>query len=155
MFFLLTSLLVVYIIAISIPKRISWLQIWSTSLFSLVMETFSDMTLDFKLNLFGYIAPGLQWSGFLPIFLYPPVNVIFLNYYPYGKTKHIKLIYFVCWIAFCLAFEVAALSSGFFHYLRWNLWYSALCYPILLLIVLLNYRFTDWLHHRANKAIHV
>jgi hypothetical protein len=109
------------------------------------------MALDLKLNLFGYIAPGDQWSGFLPIFLYPPVNTIFLNYYPYDKAKFHKLMYILGWTVFCLVYEVAALRSGFFYYLRWKLWYSALCYPVLLLMVLGNYKFTEWLHHGARK----
>lgn len=150
--FLIASLVTFYVIAIWIPKRISWLQIWSTSLFSLVVESMSDMTLDLKLNLFGYIAPGDQWSGFLPIFIYPPVNTIFLNYYPYESSKFEKLVYIVGWTAFCLAYEVAALRSGFFYYKKWKLWYSAFCYPVLLLMVLGNYRFTEWLHHRASKV---
>ncbi|MDP4085520.1 MAG: CBO0543 family protein [Bacillota bacterium] len=134
------------------PKRISKLQIWSTSLFSLVIESMSDMTLDLKLNLFGYIAPGDQWSGFLPIFLYPPINAIFLNYFPYKKTKLHKMLYIASWTVFCLAYECAALRSGFFYYSKWKLWYSALCYPVLLLMVLGNYKFTEWLRHDANKA---
>ena len=108
------------------PKRISWLDIWSIVLLSLVVETFSDMILDLKLNLFGYIAPGDQWSGYLPIFLYPPVNAIFVNYYPFQKSKFHKAIYFLGWTAFCLVYEVAALKSGFFYYVKWKLWYSAL-----------------------------
>jgi hypothetical protein len=112
----------------------------------------SDMALDLKLNLFGYIAPGNQWTGFLPIFLYPAVNAIFLNYYPYEKTKFPKLIYIVGWTAFCLVYEVAALRSGFFYYIKWKLWYSALSYPVLLLSVLGNYRLTEWLHRRAGKV---
>lgn len=112
--FLIASLITFYTIALLIPKRISWLQIWSTTLFSLVVENMSNMALDLKLNLFGYIAPGDQWSGFLPIFLYPPVNAIYLNYYPFGWTKFRKLIYIAYWTAFCLVYEVAALRTVFF-----------------------------------------
>lgn len=148
---MLVSLVAFYVLAIWMPKRISLLQIWSIALFSLVIETKSDMTLDLKLNLFGYIAPGNQWTGFLPIFIYPPVNAIFLNYFPYKKTKVHKLIYLICWTAFCLVYEAAALLSGFFYYINWKLWYSALCYPVLLLMVLGNCRLTEWLHQRACK----
>jgi hypothetical protein len=112
--FLIASLVTFYVIAILIPKRISWLQIWSTSLFSLVVESMSDMTLDLKLNLFGYIAPGDQWSGFLPIFLYPPVNTIFLNYYPYESSKFEKLVYIVGWTDFVLLMKLLRYVLDFF-----------------------------------------
>ncbi|PLS08024.1 hypothetical protein CVD27_04930 [Neobacillus cucumis] len=111
----------------------------------------SNLALDLKLNLFGYIAPGNQWSGFLPIFLYPPVNAIFLNYYPFEKSKFHQLLYILGWTAFCLMYEVAALRSGFFYYTKWKLWYSALCYPFLLLMVLGNYKLTERLHRQAGK----
>lgn len=150
MTFLIASLLLFYAIAIFMPKHISWLVIWTTALFSLVLENMSDMALDLKLNLFGYIAPGNQWSGFLPVFLYPPVNAIFLNYYPYKKSRLHKFMYVVGWTAFCLVYEVGALRSGFFYYTKWKLWYSALCYPVLLLMVLWNCKFTRWLQRRAE-----
>jgi hypothetical protein len=148
--FLILSLIIFYLIAILMPKRISWLQIWSVTLFSLVLENMSDMVLDLKLNLFGYIAPGNQWSGFLPIFLYPPINAIFLNYFPYDKRKFSKLLYILGWTVFCLVYEVGALRSGFFYYTKWKLWYSALCYPVLLLFVLGNYRLTERLRLRSD-----
>jgi len=148
--FLIASLVVFYAIAIFMPKRISWLDIWSIVLLSLLLETFSDMTLDLKLNLFGYIAPGIQWTGFLPIFLYPPVNSIFINYYPFQRKKNRQCIYILGWTAFCLVYEVAALKSGFFYYISWKLWYSALSYPVLLLIVFWNFKFTRWLKRHAD-----
>lgn len=148
---LISSLIIFYTIAILIPKRISWLQIWSTTLFSLVLENFSNMILDLKLNLFGYIGPGNQWTGFLPIFLYPPVNTIYLNYFPFKKTKFYKWGYIIGWTAFCLVYEVAALRSGFFYYTKWKLWHSALSYPVLLLMLLGNYKLTEWLHRHATK----
>ncbi|WP_424923011.1 CBO0543 family protein [Alicyclobacillus sacchari] len=134
------------------PKHISGLQIWSVSLFSLVTECLSDMILDLKLNLFGYFSPGYQWSGFLPIFLYPPINAVFLNYYPYKARKWYRLLYIVGWIAFCLGYEIAALKSKFFYYHHWKLWYSAMCYPVLLLMVLCNFKFTQWLQRRDRSA---
>lgn len=150
MIFLLASLVVFYVIAIFMPKHISWLSIWTTSLFSIVVESMSDMALDLKLNLFGYIAPGNQWSGFLPIFIYPPVNAIFLNYYPHESTRFRKIMYIAGWTVFCLVYEVCALKSGFFYYLKWKLWYSALCYPVLLLMVLWNFKLTQRLQHHAD-----
>jgi len=88
---------------------------------------------------------------FNPIGLGHPVNAIFLNYYPFVKTKFYKCRYIIGWTAFCLVYEVAALRSGFFYYTKWKLWYSALSYPILLLMVLGNYKLIEWLHRRAAK----
>ncbi|WP_164472910.1 CBO0543 family protein [Cohnella candidum] len=150
MVFLIVSLIAFHVAAIFMPKRITWLDIWCIALFSIVVESFSNMALDLKLNLYGYIAPGNQWSGFLPIFLYPPVNAIYLNYFPFAKTNSRKAAYILAWTAFCLVYEVAALESGFFYYLKWKLWYSALCYPVLLLLVLGSFKFTRWLQRRAG-----
>ncbi|GLG01751.1 hypothetical protein Alches_17910 [Alicyclobacillus hesperidum subsp. aegles] len=154
MAFLTISLIVFYIVAIFMPKHISKLQIWSASLFSLVTECLSDMILDGKLDLFGYFAKGYQWAGFLPILLYPPVNTIFLNYYPYQASKWARLLYMIGWTAFCLLYEVAALKSKFFYYHHWKLWYSGLCYPVLLFMVLWNFKFTDWLQRRDRPNSH-
>lgn len=131
------------------PKHIPWYQIWSTALFSLVIECFSDMILDFKLDLFGYIAPGNQWTGYLPIFIYSPCNAIFLNFFPYKRKTSYHIFYILFWTVFCLAFEMVALKSGFFYYHKWKLWYSALCYPVLLLMVLGNYKLTKKLHEQG------
>ncbi len=150
---LITSLGVFYIVAILMPKRISWLVIWVTALFSLAAEGMSDIILDLHLNLFGYFYPGFQWSGFLAMFIYPPVNVIFLNYYPHSKSRFHKLVYIAGWTVFCLIFEVAALKSGYFYYTTWKLWHSALCYPVLLIAVLWQSRLTRRLQRSSDASV--
>ena len=153
MLFLITSLGMFYMVAILMPKRISWLVIWVVALVSLGAEEMSYMISDLHLNLFGYFHPGFQWSGFLAMFIYPSVNVIFLNYYPHSTSRFPKLAYVAGWTVFCLVFEVAALKSGYFYYTTWKLWNSALCYPGLLMVVLWQSKLTRYLQRRSDASV--
>ena len=116
-------------------------------------EEMSYMISDLHLNLFGYFHPGFQWSGFLAMFIYPSVNVIFLNYYPHSTSRFPKLAYVAGWTVFCLVFEVAALKSGYFYYTTWKLWNSALCYPGLLMVVLWQSKLTRYLQRRSDASV--
>lgn len=150
MVFLLASIVVLVAIAFFMPKRLSHLEIWATMLFSSVLECFIDVSLDLHLNLYGYFHTGFEWLSYIPVIgLYPATSTIFLNYYPFDYGKITKTFYIIGWSGFCILFEFASLKSGYFYYHHWRLWYSALCYPVLLCILVWDLKFIRKLNAKA------
>ncbi len=140
--FLLVSVLVFNVIAYIIPKRISEYEMYSTSIFALVLQGFADYTFDLKRDLYGYFNVGPDFESFIPIIgLYPAFNIIFLNYYPYTQPFFKKCLYNFVWTLFSIAFEWASIQSGYFYHHDWKLWYSALCYPPIFFILAWNLGF--------------
>jgi hypothetical protein len=75
--------------------------------------------------------------------LIPPVNMIFLSFFPFGNSFLTKMIYIVFWEFGLLLYECFTLLPspiGYFHYGWWKLWYSALLNPFLLLSVVFFYK---------------
>jgi len=132
------------------PKRISFFEMYTTSLFSTVLQLITDIYLEFKFNLYWYFNPGIDYITLWVVFwIYPSVNIIFLNFYPASKKFSTSLYYILGWTLFALAYEWTALNTGFFHYNGWKLWYSALIYPVLYSLLLINWKIIRWLHRMS------
>jgi hypothetical protein len=87
-----------------------------------------------KIDYFGQLAH----TGLLP-----PVNMMFLNWYPFRKKLRSKLLYIFCWEMCLLLYELITLLPepfGYFHYGWWSIWHSAIVNPILLGVLLLFYK---------------
>ena len=136
---LIVSVLIFNVIAYLIPKNLSKDEIYSTSLFVLLFDLLVDVPLYLKYNLYGYFSPGVNWLALIPILgIYPAWNTIFLNYYPFSSSTIRKLLYFSKWSLFILAYEWSSTQAGWFYYTEWKLWYSAICYPLILFILAKN-----------------
>jgi len=75
--------------------------------------------------------------------LVPPVNIMFLNWYPFDSTNFKKRFYYLGWLIFIALYEVIALLPepwGYFNYGWWKLSYSILINPLLLLILVTYYK---------------
>lgn len=128
------------IIAYFIPKKLSRVEMYATALFALNYGMLNDVLLDLHYNLYGYYKPGFQWIEIIAIILYfPSINILYLNGYPYRKSIKIKLLYIAGWSVFATLFEWVAVHTNFFYYNGWKLWYSALMYPFIFIILSLNY----------------
>lgn len=128
--------------AILIPKKLNKIEIFATSFFAFTYGVTVDMILDLHYNLYGYFEKGFQWLGLLAIFMYfPSISVLFLNLYPLNSNKVKKILYILAWTVFSLAFEWFCLHTKFYYNNGWKLWYSAIAYPIIFLILLLNLKF--------------
>ena len=142
MIFLIFSIVVFNLVACFIPKRLTKLEIYSSSLFALLLAVITDKFLDIKYDLYGYFGVGLEWQTVVvAVGIYPSANVIFLNYYPcYGSVSE-KARYILGWSLFAVAFEWASVKAGYFYYHDWTLWYSIVCYPPIYYILALNLKF--------------
>ena len=97
MLFLLIFVIVINAILIQIPKRISGIEILTTTLFSELLQVLTDKYLDLKYELYGYFGKGLEWETPIYVFgIYPAINILLLNYFPYRKGIKIKIIYIFC-----------------------------------------------------------
>ncbi|WP_027408780.1 hypothetical protein [Anoxybacteroides tepidamans] len=115
--------------------------IWT---FTTSFQLLFDLYVDHKYHGYWYFTKEVDWEG-LPTLtmLIPPVNIMFLNWYPFHKSLLKRFLYFVCWLIFILIYEMVTLLPepwGYFHYGWWNLGYSALADPILLIILLSYYK---------------
>ncbi|MFS0672100.1 CBO0543 family protein [Ornithinibacillus sp. 179-J 7C1 HS] len=136
MIFLVSSILITLAVFIMMPKNLTYVEIYTTSLFAIVFQLLTDIHLEFKYNLYGYFEEGVDYKTLLVIFfIYPLFSSIYLNHFPYHRKKLIKLLYIIAWTIFSLCFEYSSVLTGVFYYNNWKLGYSALIYPIVYLMI--------------------
>ncbi|MGM0846253.1 MAG: CBO0543 family protein [Bacillota bacterium] len=130
-----------------IPKRLTRLEMYLCSIFSIYLALFADSILGGMYKLYAYFKPGVELIDFAAaIGIYPAVAILFLNLFPFGKPFKWKLLYIFAWTVFSLFYEWAAASySSLFLYTGWKLGYSVPIYPVLFVIQLLNYKFVKHL----------
>ncbi|GKU82596.1 CBO0543 family protein [Niallia sp. NCCP-28] len=143
MLFLIITVIVFNLIAYFIPKRISPIELLATTLFASYLQILTDVYLGLKYHLYGYFDKGVDWDTLLYIFgIYPAINVIFLNYYPYGKTLYKQAIYILCWSILAMVYETIFIWSGTFYLNGWKQDYSVIVYPILYTILMVFHSVT-------------
>jgi hypothetical protein len=142
MIVLLISITLFNIISFKTARRISTnrkVHIWIfTCLFQLIFDVFISL----KYHGYWYFGRGVDLKSF-PIYtlLIPPVNLIFLSWFPFNRPFIKKILYIIIWEIFMLSYEmITTLPSpyGYYQYGWWSLGHSALINPMLLLI-LINY----------------
>lgn len=131
-------------IAFKTNKRLTSNQIHHIWTFTIAFQFTFDLLVEFKYCQYWYFGKEVEWIGLLPhILLIPPVNMIFLNWFPFAEKIGKQIIYLTIWILGMLIFEELTLLPepwGFFHYGEWKLWYSAIIDPILLFLLLGYYK---------------
>lgn len=141
---LLISILLFNFLAFRLNKHLNKNQLLHVYIFSIAFQLLFDIIIDFKLHAYWYFTIEIEWDILLyAIFLVPPVNIIFLNYFPFKKSFLHKIMVILLWNIAFLLYEFLTLSPepwGYFHYGWWKWWYSALLNPVLLLIVLKYFR---------------
>ena len=141
------------LIALKINKRISLSHMYHIWVFTIAFQTVFDVFVDFKYHGYWYFSKNIDWQAALALFLVPPVNIVFLNYFPYKKTFMKKILYIAGWEIVLLLYEVIALLPepwGYFHYGWWTLWHSLVINPILLMILLGYYKWIVKLEKRST-----
>ena len=148
MVLLLVSVLLFNAVAYKINKKLTKNQVVHIWVFTIILVTWADIYIDDKTSGYWYFDPGIDWGNFVVYtLLIPPVNIIFLNGYPFKASWFIKLSYIILWMILITIYELIALLPepwGFFHYGWWHLSYSIVCDPVLLMILLSYYK---WIRH--------
>jgi hypothetical protein len=143
MFLLIIATITIFVSVRLIPKRIPIVEMYTTSYFASFFAALTDIYLDGKLDLYGFFKKGIDWE-YIPIFIiiYPATSILFLNFFPYGKSFKRKVLYIFQWTIVTVTIEYIALHTQVYYYNGWKLIYSALCYPVVYLILYLNLQFT-------------
>ncbi|GGM19144.1 hypothetical protein GCM10011351_01230 [Paraliobacillus quinghaiensis] len=141
---LILAILTFNIIAFKTNKILNYKQIAHVWVFTIALQLSFDVYVDLKYLGYWYFTPDIDWAAFLPhTFLIPPVNMVFINLYPFHRSLWIKTRYILYWTIVILGYELIALLPepwGYFNYGWWNLGYSAVLDVILLNILIAYYK---------------
>ncbi|MED1203071.1 hypothetical protein [Heyndrickxia acidicola] len=150
---LLISVLIAAYLFMKFHARLTPNQILHIWVFSFAFHQWFDVVVLIKHQGYWYFSKeAIEWKGLIPyIFLVPPINIVYLNQFPFQKSLLRKVFYIFLWTICIFLYELFTLLPepwGFFHYGWWKWWYSILLDPILLFIVLMYYH----LIQRVEKA---
>lgn len=126
-------------------KKLTKNQIVQMWLFTILFQLSFDVFVSIKYGGYWYFTKEVDWKS-IPAYvcLVPPVNLLFLNWYPYKSRLSKQIMYITGFHVFILIYEIVTLLPepwGYFHYGWWNLWYSVVLNPILFLLLLGYYKF--------------
>ncbi|MDQ0246342.1 hypothetical protein J2S09_003946 [Bacillus fengqiuensis] len=151
---LLIAIITFNLIAFKTNKRLTANQIVHIWTFTVAFQLLFDSIVEFKYHAYWYFDKKVDWRGVLPhTLLIPPVNMMFLNWYPFKGNMIKKSFYITVWVIAILLYEGVTLLPepwGYFHYGWWNLWHAAAVDPILFLILLGYYK---WICKLENKLL--
>lgn len=143
MVLLVLTIILVNLIAFLIPKRLSKMEMYTTSLFATYFACQTDVYLNLKHHLYGYFSGGIDYEVLLVLWgVYPAYNLIYLNYYPFHTRAVHQVVYIIGHAVFVTFYEwLSTTEIGFFYHNEWKLWYSAVLYPFVLYILTLHLLF--------------
>ncbi len=125
-------------------KRLTKIQMVQVWLFTVLFQLVFDLFVSLKYSGYWYFTKEVDWAS-IPayVFLVPPVNLLFLNRYPFKLGLLKQAIYIIGFHIFVLMYELVTLLPepwGYFHYGWWNFWYSVVLNPILFIILIGFYK---------------
>ncbi|MFD2680413.1 hypothetical protein [Bacillus seohaeanensis] len=154
---LFTAIIILNFIVIKIDKVLTGNQILHIWCFTVAFQTFFDIFVEFKYGGYWYFDKEIDFLGLLShLLIVPPVNILFLNYYPLKKPFFKRLIYIGIWVAIILVYELIALLPepwGYFHYGWWTIVHSILLDPVLFAILIIFFRWILFLEKRALEKM--
>ncbi|HHY74965.1 MAG TPA: hypothetical protein GX497_17390 [Bacillus bacterium] len=144
MYGMIIAIILFNIIAFKTNKKLTSKQIAHIWVFTIALQMCVDAFVDAKYHGYWYFTKEIDWAA-LPahIALVPPVNMMFLNWFPFDRTYTKKFLYILFWEMSLLLYEFVTMLPepwGYFHYGWWNIWISAAINPILLLSLVFYYK---------------
>ncbi|QHA93133.1 hypothetical protein [Bacillus sp. N1-1] len=133
-------------IAFFTNKRLTKNQIVHIWTITISLQLLFDLYIDNKYHGYWYFSTDIdEWWKELPtlILLIPPVNMMFLNWYPFEKDLSKRILYIFCWLIAIFLYELLALLPepwGYFNYGWWGVKHTILADPLLLLFILYYYK---------------
>lgn len=113
-------------------------------MFTVLFQVLFDIVINIKYGGYWYFSKGVDWKSAPAYFLLvPPVNLLFLNWYPFKSNLFKQTIYITGYHVFVLIYELFTLLPepwGYFRYGWWNIWYSIVLNPFLFVILLVYYK---------------
>ena len=150
------SIIIFNIIAFITNRHLTKNQIVHIWAFTIAFQTCFDVFVDFKYHGYWYFTKAIDWWDLAStVVLVPPVNMMFLNWYPFKKSLSKQILYFIYWEVGIVAYELITLLPkpiGYFEYGWWTIWHSAAINPILLLILLMYYKWIFKLERQQSEV---
>ncbi|GGH83872.1 hypothetical protein JOD43_000798 [Pullulanibacillus pueri] len=145
-----SSFLIFLLLVIFSKKHLSKLEMYTSSIFAIVLDFVVDYLLEFKYHLYGYFRIyKADYEDFIVILgIYPLIDILYLNYFPFKKSRIVQVLYVIGWSCFSIFYEWLAVRSELFYYNGWKLIYSVPIYPILFLILLGKFWFINYLKRK-------
>ncbi|SET56670.1 hypothetical protein SAMN05216389_11511 [Oceanobacillus limi] len=140
----ITAIILFNYLAFKTNKNLNASQIAHIWVFTIAFQMNFDIFVDVKYHGYWYFSKAVDWAG-LPAHtvLIPPVNMMFINWYPFDGSLWKQIRYFIYWEIPLLIYELITLFPqpwGYFNYGWWSIWHSLAINPILLLILLVYYK---------------
>ncbi|WP_026582054.1 hypothetical protein [Bacillus sp. J33] len=152
---MLIAIVLFNVVAFKTNKRLTKNQIVHIWTFTIAAQLAFDCMIEFKYLGYWYFTREPNWGGLTAhLFIVPPVNMMYLNWYPLSSDLIKRVSYIIFWVVAILLYEVVALLPepwGYFRYGWWKLWHAAILDPILLLIILKYYKWIFRLEKEACK----
>jgi hypothetical protein len=153
MFGLIVSVIIFNFLCYKLNRKLSPNQTLNIWFFTVALQNIFDEIIDIKYHGYWYFTKAVDWQAIPAVtLLIPPINIIYLNYYPYKKPWFIKGLYIFFWSCLILTYEWLTLLPapfGYFHYGWWKVTYSCILDPILFTLVVSYYHLI--LHFEGNK----
>ncbi|GGM38067.1 hypothetical protein GCM10011351_25300 [Paraliobacillus quinghaiensis] len=141
---LIIAIFLFNIVAFRTNKRLTKNQIVHIWSFTIILQMAFDGYIDHKLQGYWYFSKDVDLLDLPTVtLLIPPVNMMFLNWYPFNATLFKKVLYYLYWLIPLVLYEVIALLPeplGYFNYGWWRLEYSIFIDPLLLIILVKYYK---------------
>jgi hypothetical protein len=143
---LIIAIIIFNVIAFRTNKRITKNQVIHIWTVSIALQSLFDLFIDNKFHGYWYFSNNIDgWWKEIPVLtiLIPPVNIMFLNWYPFERRFYKRVVYIFFWLIVILIYEYLTLLPepwGYFNYGWWTLWHSAAIDPILLIFILKYYK---------------
>lgn len=136
MHILAITIVLLHTLCIVIPRRMSCAEIYASTIFVLYLQAVTDIYLNLKLNMYGYFGAGPDWISLVLIWgTYPALSYLILTTLRYCDGLAKKAVLVAVWSFVLLALEAAFLESGTLYYVTWELWYSAVSYPVIIAVM--------------------
>ncbi|MCH6265472.1 MULTISPECIES: hypothetical protein [Neobacillus] len=150
---LIIAILIFNFIAFKENRVLTANQIVHIWCFTIAFQSTFDVLVEIKYHAYWYFGKDVEWAGIIPhLFVVPPVNMIFLNWFPFKGPFVKKVSFIILFVIAILVYEMITLFPepwGYFHYGWWKLWHAAILDPILLLILLGYYKWICRLEKRS------
>ena len=145
MILLLTSILIFNILAYFNHDKLTLNQLVHIWCFTVAFQFAFDAIIIEKYEGYWYFTKDIEWKS-IPAYLclIPPVNIMFLNWFPFNTSWLHQLRYYAMWVVLLVFYEGLTLVPepfGFFTYGWWSAWTTIIVNPILLFILVAYYKF--------------
>lgn len=134
---LIGSAIIFPLIVYFMPKKVPRVHLYAATGMATYFQLLVDVFLHIKLHWYGYFSRDIrtEWETLWLIPLYLSITPLFLNFYPYSKSKYIIFCYITGWSIFAVVYEWCLVQTGVFYHNEWKLYHSAITYPFLFLLL--------------------